>query len=62
MFTRRHEYDDTPTLKINDQNIEYKNELQYLGVTLDNKLFYGSHIVQVKGKAKGRIKTMYSLP
>ena len=59
MFTTRRI--NRPTFKILNQNIEYKNELKYLGVTLDKRLTFRSHISQAIGKATGRIKNMYPL-
>ena len=57
MFTLRNT--DRQTLKIQNQNIEYQNELKYLGVTLDRKLSYDSHITRIRNKAIARTKTMY---
>ena len=46
LFTTRNT--GRPTIKINNHNIEYKDKLKYLGVTLDRKLSYNSHITHIR--------------
>lgn len=60
LFPFNRSYRRTPTINMMFQgrNIEISNEVKYLGLTLDKKLNYNSHIENTKSKA---IKCMYSL-
>ena len=51
MCTRRRKLPKTK-LKIDGKEIEYKQEVTYLGIKLDSKLHWTKHINEKIGKAK----------
>ena len=51
VFTRRHKLPPKP-LYIDGKEIEYKNEVKYLGITLDKKLHWTPHINDKINKTK----------
>lgn len=48
-----------PPLQLHGQPIEWKEEVKYLGITLDKKLLFKRHIDTIKGKAYGKLKRLY---
>ena len=48
-------------LNIKDQIISEVREVKYLGVILDNKFGYDSHVKQTQSKMAQRIKAIYAL-
>lgn len=39
-----------PTIKLNNQGIKYQNEIKYLGIVIDNKLTWLSHLNEILEK------------
>ena len=48
-------------VKIQNQEIEWSNEVKYLGLTLDNKLTYSKHLKNLENKCTGLIIMLYPL-
>lgn len=48
-------------LKINNQTIDWKNKIKYLGVLLDNNLSMSSHTRTTINKARGARATLYPI-
>lgn len=57
LFTRKRNL-NRPTLKLYQQNIEYVDKLKFLGVTLDNKLNWSHHIVNLKKECFQRLNIL----
>lgn len=51
-FTKRTKLDKLSTPKVNGKAIGFSNEVKYLGVTIDQKLTWNSHIDNITQKAK----------
>lgn len=58
MFFTRHRLHLTDTLTLSGLKIPIKTEYKYLGVVLDNKLLWGSHINHLKSKAEKGINML----
>lgn len=56
LFTRKKKMEGWIDLKIENKGLTLKNEVKYLGVTLDKKLAYNTHVNDKCAKA---IKTLY---
>lgn len=50
-----------PTLRLNGQDINWRQEAKYLGVILDKKMLFRRHIEWNRAKAYGRLKALYPL-
>jgi hypothetical protein len=63
LFSKRlnHLRYDLPPLKIFRTNIAWSNEVKYLGVILDRKLTYRSHINNSVTKANHRLRQLYPI-
>lgn len=48
-------------LKINNVNIHWRNEVKYLGLTLDRKLTFKPHVMNARVKALNAFKAVYTL-
>ena len=56
LFTRNHKLKfPSRRLKLNEVDIEFVKEINYLGVILDNRLSWNAHINYVTNKAKGKL-------
>ena len=63
LYTKRHSLYRRlpPPLKLNGQEINWNTEAKYLGVILDQKLLFKSHINWIRARAFGRLKTLYPI-
>jgi len=48
-------------VRLKDMGIEWRNEATYLGVTMDKKLTWGSHIEYARQKARATRAKLYSI-
>lgn len=63
LFTRKTANRHRPTtrIKVDGREIEWVNDLVYLGLTLDKRLTFGDHVTSVISKSDRTIKSLYSL-
>ena len=55
MFSTRRDKPDSPTLQIDGVNINFCNNVKYLGILVDNKLRFEEHIQNTLAKARQRM-------
>lgn len=58
-FNQKQNQDEYQIINIHNEIIETKEKIKYLGVTLDRKLNFKSHINNIKNKANHIINTLY---
>jgi Reverse transcriptase (RNA-dependent DNA polymerase) len=52
-------YNETTTITLFDEEIPWKKDAKYLGVTLDAKLKWNTHVTETAKKAKSRLGMLY---
>lgn len=60
-FSRRQYNQHNPRLRINKNKIEYTNEMKFLGVIIDKKFTWKSHIKHLKRECLQRMNLLKSL-
>ena len=60
IFTRKRNKEKIPDFHIHNQRVEIKTNVKYLGVILNNKLNFQTHMENTKNKDRAEVSAVYS--